>query len=273
MTDSGKHSALRQTDDGTFELVVESAIDEASGTDPSLDVAAAPAEVARPPSKRVLLFGAVVGVVAIMVVAVMFVTRPDSSAEERELDVVTGFKPYTGNVSATPDVPSAPTRPTPNRPEPSKAVIDALSQIKDDEPTIAEPATEITESEAGWDLSEDEALMEHGDNVVELEPVPMPSDMEGEVVELPEEFPEDEILPDVIDEVPLEEDVGEEPQIDPSQGVIAPQRENLRTMRRRTRGEATPSDNLRPAMLRNLPNRNINIKPSFVPTIRDESAE
>lgn len=188
MTDTGKHSALRQTSDGSFEIVFEaSGLQEVSEDRASTSESQRPEPSVEPahsgPSRRVIGLS-VVGLVVLLLVALVgwFALSP-SGPKEAEPEVVPGFRPYGGG----PDSADAPPRNTPSR------VV--LPPLEDDEvPVEAVPADEITESEPGWELQE---------------PEPALPGEEGEVLEAPaepgiEEVPAEGMLPteEVLDEVP-----------------------------------------------------------------------
>ena len=173
MSDTGKHSALRQTSDGSFEIVFDSGpgLHEISEDAVSSVVEAIESPEPRPrtgPSKRVLALAAG-GIGALVLIAsVGWWAMGSESAEDGAVDEVPGFRPYSGGADDT--VARAPARK--NR----AAIAAAAKKLELEEAAEADEAA-AEEDEPGWELAEaDESGI-----VVEVEgtdPEPEP----GEVV-------------------------------------------------------------------------------------------
>lgn len=180
MSDSGKHSALRQTSDGSFEIIFESpGLQEISEEEPSVAEVVAPPARDRTPraSNRVILI--TVGAIAVLLIvgAIGWFAVGPSTRSARDVDDVPGFRPYGGGGAA-----AQADHATPARPRPRNAVPKT-----DRVAPAAQPADEITESEPGWELTEGE----EPDVVVEVEGTDTP---EAPVVEIPaEEVPAEEV--------------------------------------------------------------------------------
>ncbi len=145
MSDSGKHSALRQTSDGSFEIVFDrSGLQEISEDEVGLHESSVPEArlPIEPASSRVIVFS-VAGVVALLLVgAIGWVALSPGTTAKTGADEVPGFRPYGGTGELPSDGPDPAVRGK------RAAAAAALAEIE------AEPAEEITESEPGWELTE-----------------------------------------------------------------------------------------------------------------------
>ena len=190
-TDTGKHSALRQTGDGSFEVVYETGeLDPVNEGEASFAEAtgAEAVRVARepiPPRTRVMIaVGAVALLATVIIVGVVTSDSvPEPTEPGEELPVVPGFRPYGGG--------RADSRAVTNRARPDRAAAARAAAALDDDPEaveVAPPVEEIVEDEAGW--------------AVEEEPLP-----------------QDVVEPEIIEEEIVDEPVGEgesERRVDPS---------------------------------------------------------
>ena len=186
MTDSGKHSALRQTGDGSFEIVFErDGLQEVSEEHSVAEVVVpeARAPVARP-SRRVIGFTAagVATLLALTAIGWIALSPGDGPAADADSEV-SGFRPYVGNE------PAADRAPQPTAKD-RAAIAAALAEDDDGDVVEAEPVEEITESEPGWELTEaaEPVVVEEPPNEVIVEPI---AEVDEEIVEQegPEEQP------------------------------------------------------------------------------------
>lgn len=152
MTDSGRHSALRQTEDGTFEIVFEANVTEVAEDDVNLaEEESGPQPRAAEPraSNRVMLFSAAGVAVLTIVAAIGWLALSPGDGGKDGAEQVTGFRPYGGG--AEPDSESAAEAAAARR----ARLAAAAAAVDDEEP--ADPnavVDEITESEPGWELIE-----------------------------------------------------------------------------------------------------------------------
>lgn len=181
MTDSGKHSALRQTDDGSFELVLDrEGLQEVSEEEVSFAEVTAPEPLPRTgASSRVLAFS-VLGVVALLALTAIgwFALSPGDAADEEPSEVA-GFKPYVGGEADDSSKKQSAARRArlaaiAGAEEPAEEVVEEVVEEE-----FVEEVAEITEDEPGWELSEQ---AEDG-VLVEVEGTDAAADDGGEVAE------------------------------------------------------------------------------------------
>lgn len=174
--ESGKHSALRQTDDGSFELVSED-LHEISESEASFADEVSEPRSDEPTQKggssRIVLIGAAAVAVLAIVAAIAwgFTGSSDEEPTVEEPEEPAGFRPYAGGPES--DEQSAPRR----------EAVAARPEPEPESDQIEEP--DEVEEDPGWELSENGI-------VVEDEGVP---DEEEEVEEITED---EEIPPDVL---------------------------------------------------------------------------
>lgn len=181
-TDTGKHSALRQTDDGSFEIVYEpSGLQEVSEDAPGLsqafdaDVTSRRAPISRR-SIVIVAVGAVAALATVLVLGFLLMDEGGSRATAGgELPTVPGFKPYGGGAEGS----AAQAR----RPQPRSRIAAATDpEVEEEVEEPIEEAAVVEEAEAaGWEVQEPAAQPE----VVEEEVVEEEVVTEGEG-ELPE---------------------------------------------------------------------------------------
>lgn len=153
-TDTGKHSALRQTSDGSFEIVYETGEVQPVHEEESSFAETASADVqrliARPPSRRTLVMVAVGAVALLATIAIVGIVVSDSGRASlesgEELPLVPGFKPYGGGRA---DSNAAPNRQR-NRPAAARAAAAAAERDE-----LDETEEEIVENELGWVVEEE----------------------------------------------------------------------------------------------------------------------
>ncbi len=109
MSDSGKHHAVasHQNSDGTFEFVMETVEEPSSFVEDSevSEVSDTPEDLEPLPSSSPIRFVIPVAAIGLLIgcaAALMWVVNSDFGAEEEKVDVVPGFRAYTGG-GATPD--------------------------------------------------------------------------------------------------------------------------------------------------------------------------
>jgi hypothetical protein len=176
--DSGKHSALRQTGEGSFELVTDDeGLHEISESEASFAEETPPKAAAESSSGPSRLVFVVAGVIAAVVVAIavgwaLSGSSDDDSATGEAAEEPAGFKPYAGGPEE-----EQPTR----RRQPEIAAAEA-----EEEPEPSEEET-ADEEDPGWELSDDGIVVED-----EGEP-----DEEEQVEEITED---EEIPPEVLAE-------------------------------------------------------------------------
>jgi hypothetical protein len=174
--DSGKHGALRQTGDGSFEFVVDEGLleiaeDPSSSAEPETSTTTSEARQRGGSSRGpILAIGGIAVLALVAAISWAFLQSGDEDAGTDASRETAGFKPYAGGAESD-------SRPNTPRPEPRVAAAEP------EEPE--ESADEVIEEEEdpGWELSESGI-------VVEDEGVP-----DEEVEEITED---EEIPPDVL---------------------------------------------------------------------------